>query len=132
MYLADSMAITTIPVTDLDRSVPFYRDVLGLTLLDHNPASARLGAGNGTQISIFKRPPVERGHTMAHFEVKDIEQAVADLRSRGVVFEEYASGPVATTNGIANYAPGMRGAWFKDPDGNVLGLRQGPQFGSAK
>ena len=132
MYLADSMAVTTIPVTDLDRSLQFYRDVLGLSLLDQNPAAIRLGAGSATQISIFKRPPVERGHTMAHFEVKDIEQAVADLRSRGVAFEEYASGPVATTSGIANYAPGMRGAWFKDPDGNVLGLREGPQFGLAR
>ncbi len=130
--LTDAMAVATIPVTDLDRSLQFYRDVLGLQVLDENPAAIRLGAGAGTQISIFRRPPVERGHTMAHFEVADIEQTVADLRSRGVTFEEYASGPIATTNGIANYAPGLRGAWFKDPDGNVLGLREGPIPGRAK
>lgn len=130
--LSDAMIVATIPVTDLDRSLEFYRDVLGLTVLDQNPAAIRLGAGSGTQLSIFKRPPVERGHTMAHFEVSDIEATVADLRSRGAVFEEYASGPIATTNGIANYAPGMRGAWFKDPDGNVIGLREGPMFGGAK
>jgi hypothetical protein len=86
-----------------------------------NPNAIRLQASN-TQLSIFKRPPVERGHTMAHFEVADIEAVMTNLRSRGVAFEEYASGPIATTNGIANYAPGIRGAWFKDPDGNVLGL----------
>jgi catechol 2,3-dioxygenase-like lactoylglutathione lyase family enzyme len=126
--LSDAMIVATIPVTDIDQSLPFYRDVLGLKVLDKGPFACRLGAGT-TQLSIFKRPPVERGHTMAHFEVKDIEQTVADLKSRGAVFEEYASGPIATTNSIANYAPGMRGAWFKDPDGNVLGLREGPQFG---
>ena len=126
--LNDAMAVATIPVTDLEKSLPFYRDVLGLAVLDEGPFACRLGAGS-TQVSIFKRPPVERGHTMAHFEVKDIEATVAHLKSRGVVFEEYDSGPIATTNSIANYAPGIRGAWFKDPDGNVLGLREGPQFG---
>jgi catechol 2,3-dioxygenase-like lactoylglutathione lyase family enzyme len=126
--LNDAMAVATIPVTDLELSLPFYRDALGLTVLDEGPWACRLGAGT-TQISIFKRPPVERGHTMAHFEVKDIAAAVANLKSRGVVFEEYDSGPIATTDSIANYAPGIRGAWFKDPDGNVLGLREGPQFG---
>lgn len=130
--LSDAMAVATIPVTDFDRSLPFYRDVLGLIVLDENPNAIRLGAGSGTQISIFKRPPVERGHTMAHFEVSDMEAAVADLRSRGAVFEEYAAGPLQTTNGIAQYAPGLRGAWFKDPDGNVLGLREGPIPGVTK
>ncbi len=130
MTLADSMIIATIPVTDLDRSLAFYRDVLGLKVVDQNAAAIRFEAGN-TQLSTFKRPAVERGHTMAHFEVPDIEAAMADLRSRGAVFEEYAIGPVATTDGIANYAPGVRGAWLKDPDGNVLGLREGPQFGVA-
>jgi catechol 2,3-dioxygenase-like lactoylglutathione lyase family enzyme len=126
--LNDAMLVATIPVTDLERSLPFYRDVLGLAVLDEGPFACRLGAGS-TQLSIFKRPPVERGHTMAHFEVRDIAATVADLKSRGVVFEEYDSGPIATTNSIADYAPGIRGAWFKDPDGNVLGLREGPQFG---
>jgi catechol 2,3-dioxygenase-like lactoylglutathione lyase family enzyme len=130
--LSDAMIVATIPVTELDRSLLFYRDALGLTVLDQNPNAIRLGAGRGTQISIFKRPPVERGHTMAHFEVTDIESAMADLRSRGVVFEEYTFAPLVTTNGIADYAPGIRGAWFKDPDGNVVGLREGPQFGDWK
>lgn len=130
MSLADSMIIATIPVTDLDRTVAFYRDVLGLTVVDENPNAIRFEVGN-TQVSTFKRPPVERGHTMAHFEVRDIEATVADLKSRGVVFEEYDSGPIATTNSIANFAPGVRGAWLKDPDGNILGLREGPQFGVA-
>lgn len=124
MGLSNALAVTTIPVTDLESSLPFYRDVLGLTVLEETPFSVRLGAGRGSQVSIYKRPPIERGHTMAHFEVADIEAAVADLRSRGAVFEEYASGPAATTNGIAQLGP-ARAAWLKDPDGNVLGLREG-------
>jgi catechol 2,3-dioxygenase-like lactoylglutathione lyase family enzyme len=124
MTLVDAMAVTTIPVTDLERAMPFYRDVLGLRVLEETPFAIRFGAGAGTQISTYKRPPIERGHTVCHFEVADIEATVADLRSRGAVFDEYTSGPLITTNGIAPIGP-ARGAWLKDPDGNVLGLRQG-------
>jgi catechol 2,3-dioxygenase-like lactoylglutathione lyase family enzyme len=128
MNLADSMVVAAIPVTDLDRALPFYRDVLRLRLLDQSPFALRFGAGT-TQITVYRRPPIEREHTTCHFEVADIDATVADLKSRGVVFEEYDAGPIATTNSIANYAPGIRGAWFKDPDGNIIGLREGPQFG---
>jgi catechol 2,3-dioxygenase-like lactoylglutathione lyase family enzyme len=119
------MVVPTIPVTDLDRAKAFYVDVLGLAAIDESPFSVRLRAGGGTQLSIFKRGPVEREHTVAHFEVKDIEATVADLRSRGAVFEEYTEGPLLTTNGVAQLGP-ARGAWLRDPDGNVLGLREGP------
>lgn len=123
--LSDAMVVPTIPVTDLDRARAFYVDVLGLTPIDESPFSVRLRSGGGTQLSIFKRGPVERDHTVAHFEVPDIEAAVAGLRSRGAVFEEYTEGPLVTTNGIAQLGP-ARGAWLRDPDGNVLGLREGP------
>src|SRR6266567_4773154 len=121
--LADALAVTTIPVTDLERSKPFYADVLGLRLLEETPFALRFGAGGGSQISVYKRGPIERGHTVAHFEVSDIEAAVADLRSRGAMFEEY-TGALTTVNGIAQLGP-ARGAWMKDPDGNMLGLREG-------
>jgi catechol 2,3-dioxygenase-like lactoylglutathione lyase family enzyme len=123
--LSDAMAVTTIPVTDLDAAKRFYSDALGLRLLQETPFAIRYAAGNGTQISVFKRGPVERAATVCHFEVNDINGTVADLRSRGVVFEEYTEGPLQTTNGVAQIGP-ARGAWFKDPDGNFLGLREGP------
>ena len=124
--LPNSMAVTTIPVTDLDASLAFYRDVLGLPVLEQTPFAARFDAGQGTQISTYKRAPVERGHTVCHFEVADIEATVADIRSRGGVFEEYTTGPLVTVNGIAQFGPTARGAWLRDPDGNVIGMREGP------
>jgi catechol 2,3-dioxygenase-like lactoylglutathione lyase family enzyme len=126
--LNEAMVVATIPVTDLDRALVFYRDVLGLDLLEESPFSLRFRAGDGSQLSVFKRPPVERGHTVAHFEVADIEAAVASLRDRGAVFEEYSAGPLTTKNGIAQIGP-ARGAWLKDPEGNVIGLREGPMPG---
>ena len=54
----------------------------------------------------------------------DIESAVRDLVSKGVTFVDYTEGPLITTNHIARLGP-ARGAWFHDPDGNTIGLRQG-------
>jgi len=49
---------------------------------------------------------------------------VTELRERGVVFEEYDLPGVKTVDGIAEHASGARGAWFKDPDGNILQISQ--------
>jgi catechol 2,3-dioxygenase-like lactoylglutathione lyase family enzyme len=73
---------------------------------------------------VFKRPPVDANHTLAHFEVTDIEATVRDLEAKGVEFLDYDEGPLQTTGHIAQLGP-ARGAWFRDPDGNTLGLRQG-------
>ena len=55
----------TIPVTDLEKAVVFYRDVLGLKVLEQTPFAIRFAAGSGSQLSTYKRPPVERGQTVA-------------------------------------------------------------------
>ena len=73
---------------------------------------------------MFKRPPVTTEHTLAHFEVRDIQAAVTDLETKGVEFVDYTEGPLVTSDHIAQLGP-ARAAWFRDPDGNTLGLRQG-------
>ena len=120
--LVDSLAVTTVAVTDLDRAKRFYQEQVGLRVLDENPASVRFGAGRGSQLSIRRGQP-NVGQTVAHFEVDDIDAVIADLTSRGVRFEEYET--PKTVNFIAQIGP-ARGAWFKDPDGNVIGVREGP------
>lgn len=122
--LGTSMVVATIPVTDLDRSRRFYRETLGLTFLWDNPASVRFGCGDGTELSIFRRGPSAADHTLAHFEVIDVEAVVRELEERGVAFIDYTEGPLQTTGHIAQLGP-ARVAWFHDPDGNTIGLRQG-------
>jgi hypothetical protein len=58
------------------------------------------------------------------FEVEDIEVAVKELRDRGVVFEEYDVPGVEPVDGIYTHESGARGAWFKDPEGNILQIGQ--------
>ena len=119
-----TMVVATVPVTDLDRAKEFYGDTLGLTFLWETPVAVRYRCGAVSEISAFKRPAIVTEHTLAHCEVDDIEAEVAALASKGVEFLDYADGPLATTGHIAQLGP-ARAAWFRDPDGNTLGLRQG-------
>lgn len=119
---ADSMVVVTVAVTDLDRAKRFFQEQLGLPLLDEQPFALRFSAGKGTQLSVRRGQP-NVGQTVAHFEVDDIEAVVGELTARGVTFEDYET--PKTTNFIAQIGP-ARGAWFKDPAGNVFGLREGP------
>ena len=118
-----TMVVATVPVTDLERAKEFYGDTIGLTFLWETPVAARYRCGSVSEISVFKRPPIATEHTLAHFEVDDIETTVRNLADRGVEFLDYAEGPLATTGHIAQLGP-ARAAWFRDPDGNTLGLRQ--------
>ena len=120
--LADAMVVPTVAVTDLDRARRFFEEQLGLPLLEQTPYALRFGAGKNTQLAVRRgQPNVDQ--TVAHFEVRELETLVNDLISRGVVFEEYES--PKTTKFIAQVGL-ARGAWFKDPDGNVFGVREGP------
>jgi catechol 2,3-dioxygenase-like lactoylglutathione lyase family enzyme len=120
--LVEAMLVTTVAVVDLDQAKVFYRDQLGLELLDEQPFAIRFGAGKGTQISVRRGQP-NVGQTVGHFEVDDIDGVVRELTGRGVAFNEYET--PKTVDFIAQIGP-ARGAWFSDPDGNVFGVRQGP------
>jgi catechol 2,3-dioxygenase-like lactoylglutathione lyase family enzyme len=118
------IVVATIPVSDLERSKDFYWATLGLKVLWENPASVRFQVGESSELSIFRRPATVTEHTLAHFEVADIEAVIRELEAKGVEFIDYDDGPLKTTNHVASIGPAL-GAWFHDPDRNVLGLRQG-------
>jgi catechol 2,3-dioxygenase-like lactoylglutathione lyase family enzyme len=119
--LQSAMIVPTVAVADLDVARRFFEDQLGLPLLEETPFALRFRVGQG-QMSVRRgKPNVDQ--TVAHFEVPDIEAAIRELGGRGVRFEEYET--PKTVNFVAQVGP-ARGAWFKDPDGNVFGLRQGP------
>jgi catechol 2,3-dioxygenase-like lactoylglutathione lyase family enzyme len=125
--LSDSLLVTTVAVTDLERAKKFFGEQLNLPILEEAPFAIRFGAGRGGQVSVRRGQP-NVGQTVGHFEVADLNAVMADLISRGVTFEEYET--PKTVNFIAQIGP-ARGAWFKDPDGNVFGLREGPVPGAS-
>jgi catechol 2,3-dioxygenase-like lactoylglutathione lyase family enzyme len=113
--LANARVVPTLAVSDLERARRFYEEGLGLVVEADVVGTVRYSCGDGTALAIFERPmePVDR--TVAAFEVDDIEQEVRDLRERDVEVE-----------GIITLPSGVRRAFFKDPDGNVIGMRQLP------
>ena len=127
--LHEAMIVPTVAVTDLERAKQFFGTQVGLVLLDETPFNLRFACGAGTQVSVRRGTP-NVGQTVAHFEigVAGLEAEIADLRSRGVPFDDYET--PKTVNFIAQIGP-ARGAWFHDPDGNVFGLREGPRLGAS-
>jgi catechol 2,3-dioxygenase-like lactoylglutathione lyase family enzyme len=122
--ISATMVVATVPVTDLERARKFYGDTLGLDFLWETPAAIRYRCGAVSELSVFQRPSISTEHTLAHFEVDDIEAAVRDLTEAGVEFLDHSEGPLITAGHIAQLGP-ARAAWFRDPDGNTLGLREG-------
>jgi catechol 2,3-dioxygenase-like lactoylglutathione lyase family enzyme len=117
-----------IPVSDVDRAASFYGGTLGLSELQRYDEPApnpmiRYAVGGGS-ILVYKSVGAGQSrHTLLGFLVDDIVAAVDGLRGRGVTFEEYDTGDIKTENGIATIGK-TKGAWFKDPDGNILGVGQ--------
>jgi len=81
-----TMVVATIPVSDLDQAKSFYGETLGLEVLWESPASIRFRCGDVSELSTFRRPGLSTEHTLAHFEVEDIEAVVRNLEAKGVTF----------------------------------------------
>ena len=115
----------TIPARDLEGTRRFYEDVLGARAVSEDPRGIIYQSGD----SFFSLYPTEFAgtaqHTLGAFLVQDVEATVAELRDKGVTFEDYDLPGVRTVNGIAELG-GIRGAWFKDPEGNILSVVELP------
>jgi catechol 2,3-dioxygenase-like lactoylglutathione lyase family enzyme len=121
--LESSNVFATIPAKDLERAKSFYADKLGLKPFEERPEGLRYRCGNGEFLLFPSSGSASGAHTQLGWNVQDIETTVAELRSRGVVFEEYDLPGLKTVDGIAEIA-GERGAWFKDSEGNLLAIGQ--------
>ena len=129
--LDNAKVATRLPAQDLERARAFYAEKLGLEPAEQRPGGLRYRVAGG-EFALYQSGGAPSGeHTQMGFEVEDIDAAVAELRQRGVVFEEYDIPGLTTVGGIAdiegNYpskGAGERGAWFRDSEGNMLGIGQ--------
>jgi len=129
--LANGSIATRLPAQDLERARRFYSEKLGLEPSEERPGGLLYRMAKG-EFGLFASAGAAAGdHTQMGWEVEDIEATVAELRRRGVVFEEYDLPGLTTVGGIAeiegNYpskGTGERAAWFRDSEGNMLGIGQ--------
>jgi catechol 2,3-dioxygenase-like lactoylglutathione lyase family enzyme len=132
MTLANGRVATRLPAQDLDRARRFYAEKLGLEPVEERPGGLLYRCGE-TEFALFASAGAASGdHTQMGWEVADIDATVRELRDRGVVFEEYDFPGIRTAGGIAdiegNYPSkggiGERAVWFRDSEGNLLGIGQ--------
>ena len=123
--LTNAPVMTMLPATDLERARDYYESKLGLRVDRDASGELRVHAGKGTEIGIYERGATKADHTTATFEVDDVRATVGELRSRGVVFEEYGGPGPVTKDGIAERGSELA-AWFKDSEGNILCVHSAP------
>jgi catechol 2,3-dioxygenase-like lactoylglutathione lyase family enzyme len=122
--LADRRVHATLPVATLEPSRAFWEGRLGLTPVLVQPTAVLYRVGEGSVFAISQSSGRASGATtQMAFTVPDIEAEVADLQGLGIVFEAYDFPGLRTDNGIANLGLN-RAAWFKDPEGNLIGVVQ--------
>src|SRR5215212_9610910 len=130
--LEDGKVAARIPVQDLQRARTFYAEKLGLEPSEERPGGLLYRCAGG-EFALFDSAGGSPGtFTQMAWDVDDIEATVAELKARGVVFEEVDLPGLRTVDGIAevsgNYpskgGKGERAAWFRDSEGNMLGMGQ--------
>ncbi len=123
---------TRLPAQDLNRARCFYAEKLGLEPIEERPGGLLYRCGSGLFALFASGGSPSGNHTQMGIEVTDLRAVVEVLRARGLKFEEYDVQGLKTIDGVAeivgNYpskgGKGELAAWFKDSEGNLLGLGQ--------
>ena len=119
--LGKADATPMLAVKDLDRARQFYEDKLGLKQVDDFGEGFLFKSGD-TQLNVYRSEFAGTNKATAlTFGVDDIESEVRDLKEKGIFFEKYDLEGL-TPRGDIYEGEGMKTAWFKDPDGNILSL----------
>jgi catechol 2,3-dioxygenase-like lactoylglutathione lyase family enzyme len=119
--LSEGNVFAILAVKDLGVAKQFYGDKLGLKQVDENPGGVSYQSGTG-KLFVYQAPTAGTNQaTSASWEVSDVEAVVAELKGKGLVFEHYDM-PGGIIEGDVHIMGGMKAAWFKDPDGNILSV----------
>ena len=121
--LSSCNIIAFVATTDAERAREFYAGVLGLRLVDDQPAALVFDA-HGTMLRIAKvQQFTPARHTVLGWAVGNVAGVVDGLATAGVAFERFA-GLQQDERGIWTSPDGAKIAWFKDPNGNILSLTE--------
>ncbi|MGD0379186.1 MAG: VOC family protein [Acidimicrobiales bacterium] len=121
--LGSSELVAFVATTDIDRALVFYRDTLGLSLVEQGPFACVFDA-HGTQLRVTPVGDIRTApYTVLGWTVDDIGASVQALGAAGVRFERFEE-VEQDGAGVWTAPNGARVAWFADPDGNVLSLTQ--------
>src|SRR5215211_1110110 len=126
MGLSDHTVGAVLAVSDLATARHFYEDQLGLRPGDSDDQGVTYPCAAGTSLFVYLSPENAGRNpaTAAGWDVDDLDATMAELASRGVVFEQYDQPGIKTDpRGVFDAGP-FRAAWIKDPDGNTLAMTE--------
>ena len=113
-----------LPASDVARARKFYEETVGLVPKVESAEGVVYECGGGTEAFLYLTSHAGTSSaSQAFWDVDDVEAEVAELKARGVVFEEYDLPGVTWRNSIAT-GGGARTAWFKDTEGNIMAISQ--------
>ena len=123
--LTNAAVTTMLPVKDMNRAREFYEKKLGLKPLGaRQDGKFQYAGGTGGVIALFPKPEGTKAeHTAVSFQVKNIAKEIADLKQRGVVFEDYDFPGLKTVDHVCVLGA-EKAAWFKDTEGNFLCIHE--------
>jgi catechol 2,3-dioxygenase-like lactoylglutathione lyase family enzyme len=122
--LQQSPMYAYLPAKDVARAREFYEKKLGFKPKRETEGGVVYEFGEHTACFLYPTPNAGTSKaSQAFWEVEDVEREVAELKLRGVKFEEYDAPGMKTVNGVLT-AGGAKAAWFKDSEGNILALVQ--------
>ena len=120
--LQNSPLYAYIPAKDVTRARQFYERKLGLKPKQETEGGVVYEFGDKTGCFLYPTPNAGTSKaSQAFWHVDDIEREVAELKSRGVVFENYDMPGEKSPSGVIT-AGGAKAAWFKDSEGNILAI----------
>ena len=116
--------IPYIPVADVARARKFYEEKVGLKPKQEYAGGVIYECGNSSWVFMYPSPGAGTSKaSTAFWAVDDVVAEVAELKARGVTFEEYNIPGIKMENSIAT-GGGAKTAWFKDTEGNILAVSQ--------
>src|ERR1051325_4628097 len=120
--LQSSPMYAYVPVSDLARARKFYEEKLGFKPDHESEGGVTYKCAGGTAFFMYRSGNAGTSKaSQAFWQVADVRAEVADLKRRGVVFEEYDHPGLKTVDSLATGGGAMT-AWFKDPEGNILAI----------
>ena len=126
MGLSECRVQALLAVSDLDRAKRFYEHQLGLVPGEVEEEAVRYPCADATGITVYLSPENagKSPATLAGWFVDDLDQAMDELASRGVVFEQYDQPGLKTDQRGVFDSGRFRAAWIRDPDGNTIALTE--------
>lgn len=122
----NTKAFSGFSVNDILKAKEFYSKILGIEVKDNPMGLIELHIAGGNYIIVYPKPNHEPAtFTILNFPVKNIDEAVDELTSKGIVFEQYEGQIKTDKKGISRSGDVSKGpnvAWFKDPAGNILSV----------